>query len=251
MAVPPPRKRHGRRGRTRLLTAANGRVLVVAAHPDDPEFLAGGTVARLAKEGREIAYVIVTNGNKGSADRGVTSKQLISIREEEQRRAARVLGVRGMEFLGYEDGELEDTRNLRRDVTREIRRWQPDLIVTLNPYRTYNNFPGWHRDHRTTARVVLDCVYPLARDHLSFPELLPDYEPHKVREVYLIQWDQPRLVIDITDTMDLKLEAIRCHASQVGDFKAVEARMRDRAASIGRERGYSYAEGFDHIVVPG
>ena len=232
------------------MTAANGRALVVAAHPDDPEFLAGGTVARLAKEGREIAYVIVTNGNKGSADRGVMSEQLIPIREEEQRRAARVLGVGGVEFLGYEDGELEDTRNLRRDVTRAIRRWQPDLIVTLNPYRTYNNF-GWHRDHRTTARVVLDCVYPLARDHLSFPELLPDYEPHKVREVYLIQWDQPRLIIDITDTMDLKLEAIRCHASQVGDFKAVEARVRNRAATLGKEKGYAYAEVFDHIIVPG
>ena len=233
------------------MTAANGRVLVVAAHPDDPEFLAGGTIARLAKEGREIAYVIVTNGNKGSGDRSVTSSLLMPIREAEQRHAARVLGVGGVEFLGYEDGELEDTRDLRRDVTREIRRWRPDLVITLNPSRTYNNFPGWHRDHRTTARVVLDCVYPLARDHLSFPELLPDYEPHEVKEVYLIQWEQPRLVIDITDTMDLKLEAIRCHASQVRDFKAFEARMRDRAATIGKGHGYSYAEGFDHIVVPG
>ena len=141
------------------MTTANGRILVVAAHPDDPEFLAGGTVARLAREGREIAYVIVTNGNKGSGDRNITSAQLIPIREDEQRRAAGVLGVRSVEFLGYEDGELEDTRNLRRDISREIRRWRPDLVITLNPYRTYNNFPGWHRDHRTTARVVLDCVY--------------------------------------------------------------------------------------------
>jgi LmbE family N-acetylglucosaminyl deacetylase len=225
--------------------------MVVAAHPDDPEFLAGGTVARLAKEGREIAYVIVTNGNKGSGDRAITSEQLRPIREEEQRRAARVLGVGRVEFLGYEDGEVEDTRDLRRDVTREIRRWRPDLIITLNPHRTYDNFPGWHRDHRTTARVVLDCVYPLARDHLSFPELLPEYEPHKVREVYLIQWEQPRLVIDITETMELKLEAIRCHASQVGDFKTFEARMRNRAATIGKAKGYAYAEGFDHIIVPG
>ena len=98
---------------------------------------------------------------------------------------------------------------------------------------------------------MLDCVYPLARDHLSFPELLPEYEPLKVSEVYLIQWAQPRLVIDITDTMDLKLEAITCHASQVGDFKTVEARMRNRAATLGTEKGYSYAEGFDHIIVPG
>jgi len=159
--------------------------------------------------------------------------------------------VKHVTFLGYEDGELEDSRELRRDVTREIRRWRPDLIITLNPQRTYLNFPGWHRDHRTTARVVLDCVYPLARDHLSFPELLPEYEPHNVREVYTVQWEQPRLVIDITDTMDRKLEAIRCHASQVGDPIAVETRMRARAAAVGKAKGYGYAEGFDHIVVPG
>ena len=133
------------------MTTTNGRVLVVAAHPDDPEFLAGGTIARLAKAGREIAYVIVTNGNKGSGDRSVTSEQLMPIREAEQRHAARVLGVGGVAFLAYEDGELEDTRELRRDVTREIRRWRPGLVVTLNPSRTYDNFPGWHRDHRTTA----------------------------------------------------------------------------------------------------
>jgi len=233
------------------MTTATGRVLVIAAHPDDPEFLAGGTIARLAREGREIAYVIVTNGNKGSGNRSVTSAELIPIREVEQRQAARVLGVQGVEFLGYEDGDLEDTRDLRRDVSREIRRWRPDLIITLNPRRTYNNFPGWHRDHRTTARVVLDCVYPLARDHLSFPELLPDYEPHMVREVYLIQWEQPGLTINITNTMDVKLEAIRCHASQIGDFKTFEARMRDRAAILGKASGYQYAEGFDHVVVPG
>ena len=233
------------------MNTANGRVMVIAAHPDDPEFLAGGTVARLAKEGREVTYVVVTNGNKGSGNRRVTSEQLAPIRQEEQRRAARALGVERVEFLGYEDGELEDTRDLRRDVTRQIRQWRPGMIITLNPQHTYTNFPAWHRDHRITGRVVLDCVYPLARDHLSFPELLPEYEPHKVHEVYLIQWEQPRLVIDITDTMDLKLEAIRCHVSQVNDVTAVEARMRARAAATGKEKGYSYAEGFDHIVVPG
>jgi LmbE family N-acetylglucosaminyl deacetylase len=233
------------------MTTVDDRVMVVAAHPDDPEFLAGGTVARLAKEGREIAYVIVTNGNKGSSDRGVTSEQLAPIRAGEQRRAARVLGVERVEFLGYEDGEVEDTRDLRRDITREIRRWRPELIITLNPQSTYKNFPGWHRDHRITGRVVLDCVYPLARDHLSFPELLPEYGPHRVREVYVIQWEQPGLVVDITETMEVKLEAIRCHASQFGDLKAVEARMRSRAAIIGQGKGYACAEGFDHIVVPG
>jgi LmbE family N-acetylglucosaminyl deacetylase len=233
------------------MTTTTGPVMVVTAHPDDPEFLAGGTVARLVKEGREVTYVIVTNGNKGSGDRAITSQRLAPIREEEQRRAARVLGVEGVEFLGYEDGEVEDTRNLRRDVTRQIRRWRPDLIITQNPNRAYSNFPGWHRDHRITGGVVLDCVYPLARDHLSFPELLPEDEPHQVREVYLIQWEQPSLVVDITGTMDVKLKAIACHASQFGDFSVVEARMQARAAALGKAKGYPYAEGFDHVVVPG
>lgn len=233
------------------MASSNRRVLFVAAHPDDADFLAGGTVARLAREGREIAYVVLTNGNKGSSDASITPAQLMAIREAEQRQAARVLGVAEVTFLGYEDGELEETRDLRRDVTRAIRRWRPDLVITLNPHRTYTNFPGWHRDHRTTARVVMDCVYPLARDHLAFPELLPEHEPHTVREVYTIQWEQPRLVIDITDTMDLKLEAGRCHVSQVGDLKAFEDRIRKRAAILGKEQGYAYAEAFDHIVVPG
>jgi len=233
------------------MTASTGRVLFVAAHPDDADFLAGGTVAKLVKEGRETAYVVVTNGNKGSSDPSVRPEQLIALREEEQRDAARVLGVADVRFLGYEDGEVEDTRDLRRDVTREIRRWRPDLIITLNPHRTYNNFPGWHRDHRTTARVVLDCVYPLARDRMAFPELLPEYDPHIVREVYTIQWEQPNLIVDITSTIDLKLAAIRCHASQVGDMGAFQDRMRTRAATLGREKGYAYAEGFSHVAVPG
>lgn len=233
------------------MTGSNQRVLFVAAHPDDADFLAGGTVARLAREGREIGYLILTNGNKGSSDASITPAQLMAIREAEQRQAARVLGVADVTFLGYEDGELEETRELRRDVTREIRRWRPDLIITLNPHRTYRNFPGWHRDHRTTARVVMDCVYPLARDRLAFPELLPDYEPHTVREVYAVQWEEPGLVIDITETMDLKLEAGRCHVSQVGDVRAFEDRMRRRAAMLGKDKGYAYAEAFDHIVVPG
>jgi LmbE family N-acetylglucosaminyl deacetylase len=188
------------------MTDASGRVLVIGAHPDDPDFLAGGTVARLIKEGREVAYVIATNGNKGSSDRTITMELLVALREAEQRRAAGVLGVGRVEFLGYEDGELEDTRTLRRDVTREIRRWRPDLVITLNPARTYTNSPGWHRDHRTIARVVMDCVYPLARDY---------------------------------------------HASQMSDVTAFEARMRNRAATIGMSHGYAYAEGFDHVAVPG
>jgi LmbE family N-acetylglucosaminyl deacetylase len=231
--------------------STTGPVMFVAAHPDDPDFLAGGTIARLAREGREITYVIVTNGSKGSSDRSISPEQLVPIRMEEQRRAARALGVARVEFLGYEDGEIEDTRDLRRDVTREIRRWRPDLVITLNPRRTYANFPGWHRDHRTTARVVMDCVYPLARDHLAFPELLPDHEPHTISEVYCVQWDNPQLIVDVTETFETKLAAMRCHASQIKDVAAFEARMRTRAETMGKANGYRYAEGFDHVVVPG
>jgi LmbE family N-acetylglucosaminyl deacetylase len=225
------------------------RVMVVTAHPDDPEFGAGGSVAKLVKDGREVVYVIVTNGNKGSSDRTMTPERLAGIRQEEQRAAARVLGVGSVTFLGYGDGEVEDTRALRLDVTRQIRRWRPDLIITMNPHRTYNLYAS-HRDHRITAGVVLDCVYPLARDHMTFPELLPEYEPHKVREVHLMQWDDPHLVVDVTDVMDLKLKALACHASQIPDFGATEARVRERSAAIGKTHGYAYAEAFDRIVLP-
>ena len=225
------------------------RVMVITAHPDDSEFGAGGTIARLVKEGREVTYVIATNGNKGSGDRSMTPERLATIRADEQRNAARTLGVAHVEFLGYPDGELEDTRELRRDISREIRRWRPDLVITMNPHRTYNLYAS-HRDHRTIAGVALDCVYPLARDHMAFPELMPQFEPHKVREIYLMQWENPHLVIDITDVMDLKLKALACHVSQVGDFAGVEERVRERNAIIGKDKGFAYAESYDRIVMP-
>jgi len=225
------------------------RALVVTAHPDDSEFGAGGTVAKLVKDGCEVTYVIVTNGNKGSSDRSITPERLAAIRADEQRNAARTLGVARVEFLGYPDGEVEDTRDVRRDVAREIRKWRPDLLICQNPNRTYN-LGASHRDHRTVGGVALDCVYPLARDHMAFPELLPEFEPHKVRQVYVMQWQSPHLVIDISDVIDLKLRALACHASQFGDFSKVEARVRERSAELGRPKGYAYAEAFDHILLP-
>ncbi len=220
------------------------RVMVITAHPDDSEFGAGGTVAKFAREGKEVTYVIVTDGSNGSSDRAMTSERLAAIRK-----AAKTLGVERIEFLGYVAGEVEDTRDLRRDVTRAIRRWRPDLIITQNPHRTSNLYAS-HRDHRITGGVVLDCVYPLARDHLAFPELLPDFEPHKVREVYVMAWENPAVVVDISDTMDLKLKALACHVSQFGDFAALDARVRERSAALGRAKGYAYAETFDRIVIP-
>jgi LmbE family N-acetylglucosaminyl deacetylase len=224
------------------------RVMVVTAHPDDSEFGAGGTVATMVKQGREVTYVIVTNGDKGSSDRAMTPERLAKIRADEQRNAGRTLGVARVEFLGYPDCEVEDSRDLRRDVTRQIRRWRPDLVIAQNPHRTYNLGVS-HRDHRITAGVVLDCVYPLARDHMAFPELMPDYEPHKVREVHLMQGENPQVVVDISGFMDLKIKALACHASQFADFAAVEQRVRERSAELGRTKGYAYAEAFDRIVI--
>ncbi|MBI2527828.1 MAG: PIG-L family deacetylase [Candidatus Rokubacteria bacterium] len=225
------------------------RVMVITAHPDDSEFGAGGTVARLAKEGKQVAYCIVTDGSKGSGDRDMTPERLVKIRQEEQRAAARVLGVETVEFLGFPDGELEDTRESRMAVTAAIRRHRPDLIITQNPHRTKNLFAS-HRDHRIAAGIVLDVVYPLARDHMAFPELLAQgLEPHKVKEVHLMWWEDPEVVVDISDTIDLKLEALACHASQLRDIRAVASRVRDRAAQFGRLKGYAYAETFDRIRI--
>ena len=225
------------------------RVMVVTAHPDDSEFGAGGTIAKMVKEGREATYLIATNGNKGSSDRSMTPERLARIREEEQRNAARTLGVERVVFLGYPDGEVEDTRDLRRDVSREIRAWHPDLVICQSPHRSHL-LGASHRDHRIVGGVTLDCIYPLARDHMAFPELMPMFEPHKVREVYVMQWENPQIVVDISDTMDLKIKALACHASQFSDFSAVETRVRERSRQLGQAKGYAYAEAFDRIVIP-
>ena len=226
------------------------RVMVVTAHPDDAETGAGGTVARLVREGAQATYVIVTSGTMGSSDRTMTPDRLARIREAEQRKAALTLGVAHVEFLGYSDGEVEDTRDLRRDITRQIRKWRPDLVIAQNPHRTYNLFAS-HRDHRVTGGVVLDCVYPLARDHLAFPELLAEYEPYRVGEIYIVKWQEEghQVAVDISETMDLKLEAIACHQSQFPVFPAMEARVRHRCAALGAPYGHAYAETFDRILL--
>src|SRR5215470_13049214 len=225
------------------------RVLVVTAHPDDSEFGAGGTVAKFVKEGRHVSYCILTNGDKGSSDRAMTPERLAAIREEEQRNAARVLGVEVVDFLGFPDCELEDTRESRRAVTAAIRRHRPDLIITQNPMRT-KNLGASHRDHRTAAGIAIDCVYPLARDHMAFPELLEQgLEPHKVKEVHMMWWETPEVVVDITETIDLKIKALQCHASQFKDFPAVEKRIRDRNAELGKPHGLAYAETFERVVI--
>ena len=226
------------------------RIAVIVAHPDDAEFGCSGSVARWVRDGARVAYVIATNGDKGSGDRAMTSDRLARIREEEQRKAAEVLGVEPVVFLGHPDGELEDTPALRRDVVRALRQLRPERVVTQNPFRTLNPYTS-HRDHRTIAGVVMDAVYPMARDHLSFPELFAQgLEPWKVREVCLMGHDEPDFWVDITETLDVKLKALGCHQSQVGEWQGVEARVRERAQAVGKTKGYAFAEAFCRVVLP-
>ena len=225
------------------------RVMVITAHPDDSEFGAGGTVAKLTREGKVVTYCILTNGNKGSGDRSMTPERLVKIREEEQRNAARVLGVETVDFLGFPDCELEDTRETRMAVSGAIRRHRPDLVIIQNPHRT-KLLGASHRDHRIAAGIALDCVYPLARDHMAFPELMAqELEPHKVKEVHMMWWENPDLVVDISDTIDLKIKALACHVSQLKDMAAVEKRIRERSAELGKPKGYAHAETFETIVL--
>lgn len=230
--------------------ADRGPVLVVVAHPDDAEFGCAGSVARWIREGRQVAYLVATTGDKGSNDLTMTSERLAKVREEEQLRAAQVLGVEPVVFLGYPDGELEDSREFRREVVRAIRRFRPALLVAQTPFPTLNLYAG-HRDHRTAGRVALDAVYPYARDHLHFPELAAEgLAPHKVLDVYLIGHGKPDVFVDISETIETKLKALRCHASQFPDFEEVEGWVRQRAREAGRGNGMACAEAFKRIRLP-
>ncbi len=231
--------------------AAPSRIAVIVAHPGDAEFGCAGSVAKWGREGAMVAYVIATNGDKGSGDRTMTSERLARIREEEQRKAAGILGVEPVLFLGYQDGDLEDSPALRRDLVRALRRLRPERVVTRNPFRTLNVITS-HRDHRTIAGVVLDAVYPMARDHLYFPELLAEgLEPWKVREIYLMGHDEPDVWVDITETVDVKLKALACHQSQMKEWQSVEAGVWERAKAIGRPKGLALAEAFSRVTLPG
>ncbi len=218
-------------------------VLVVTPHPDDAEYGVAGTVARWTNEGRTVVYVVCTNGDKGTSDREVKPENLIKIREKEQIAAANLLGVKEVIFLGYPDQGLEETPQFRKDIVKQIRRFRPETVVTADPYRRYI----WHRDHRITGRVTLDAVFPYARDHLSYPDLLEEgLEPHKVKEILLWASENINHRLDITDTFPLKLNALREHKSQVGHIprQELEGYLRGRAIQLSEGESFQLAEGF-------
>jgi LmbE family N-acetylglucosaminyl deacetylase len=225
------------------------RALIVMAHPDDPEFGAGGTSAKWSRDGVEIGYVIVTDGCKGSDDPEMTWEKLIPIRQQEQRAAAGALGVRQVTFLTHRDGELTNSLEVRRDICREVRRFKPDVVFTHDPTTRYG-FPGFinHNDHRATGDATLDAIFPAAGNRLYFPELAAlGFEPHQVRMVLLTGNPNPDYFVDITETFETKIESLRQHKSQIKDVDGLAKRMGERHAKIGEAHNMKYAEAFKSL----
>ena len=223
--------------------------MIVTPHPDDAEFRVAGTVAGWTKEGKKVVYVVCTNGNKGTSDRSLSPEALSKIRQKEQMDAASVLQLSDVVFLGYSDQGLEDTSDFRKKIVKLIREYRPKVVVTADPYRRYI----WHRDHRIAGQVVLDAVFPYARDHLSYPDFLEQgLEPHKVEELYFWAAEDINCRMDITDTFDIKMKALRCHKSQVGHLtrEQLEERMRKRYKSFAAEEDFELAEAFHKIQMP-
>lgn len=208
------------------------RILGIFAHPDDPEFFAGASFARWARDGAEITFLLVTSGDKGSDDPEMTHEKLAAIREEEERNAAAVLGVKEVIFLRYPDGEVFPTLELRRDITRVIRLIRPDIIVTLDPTVYWYGTGGInHPDHRAVGAATLEAVFPAARDRLNFIELERDegLAPHKALTVYIAGAAEPTVTIDVTETIDTQIESLSQHKSQIKDIDAVAQRIRERS----------------------
>jgi len=223
-------------------------VMVITPHPDDAEYGVAGTVVRWVSQGKQIVYVVCTNGDKGTGDTSVKPEELAKTREEEQIAAANLLGVREVIFLRHPDQGLEDTPEFRKEIVRLIRMYRPETVVTADPYRRYI----WHRDHRMTGQVTLDAIFPYARDIFSYPDLTKEgLGPHKVKEVLLWGTEDVNYRSDITETFDVKLSALQCHKSQVGHIplQELEERLRERHSSLAQGEQYELAEGFHRVEI--
>lgn len=218
--------------------------LVLFAHPDDAEIMCGGTAAGWIAEGCEVHYVVITDGSAGSNDPDATREELRPIREREQRAAAESLGVKSVTFLGEVDGMLEVNLDTRRKVCREVRRLRPDVIVAPDPSALWIG-SGYinHTDHVRAGELALSAVMPDAPSRPMFPELLDEgLEPFEVPHLYL-SGEHGDLIVDITDTIDAKLAALACHASQL-DMARVEPWIRSTGEGVAADSPFRYGEGF-------
>jgi LmbE family N-acetylglucosaminyl deacetylase len=224
--------------------------MVIMAHPDDIEFTCAGTVARWVKAGAEVVYVMCTSGEVGIAEPGMTKQKATEIREAEQIAAAEVVGVKDVVFLREPDGMLENTLALRKRLVREIRRHKPEVVITGDPTivwatATYINHP----DHRAAAGAALDAVFPAAGQPNLFEELAGEgLTAHKTRKVYVGVWENPDTYVNISDTIDLKIAALKKHESQMGEWDP-EPMVREWAAAAGQGKEMEYAEGFRVVTL--
>lgn len=229
------------------MAEAAKRALVIMAHPDDAEFTAGGTIARLCSQGWDVFYLLTTSGDMGTHDGNTSREKLAALREREQMAAAKVLGVMGCTFLRYPDGFLEDTAEMRGKIVYEIRRIRPDLVITWEPFRrTFT-----HRDHRITGQAALDAVYPLARSPLAYPEHLEQgLHVHRANEVLLAGAAEPDYYVDVTTFFPTKMAALKKHRSQIGGapIRELRERLRKRMAETGQQAGYQLAEAFRRLT---
>lgn len=222
-------------------------VIVITPHPDDAESRMAGTVASWTRQGKSVVYVVCTNGDKGSSDPDLPPEELARIREQEQLAAADVLGIREVVFLRYPDQSLEDSSEFRKDLVREIRKYRPEWVVTVDPYRGRLD----HRDHRMTGQVTLDAVGAYSVSAHVYPDLLAEgLLPHRVSEVWFCGTGNPNHYVDITDTIDVKVAALRCHRSQVGDRPEIADWMRRNARTSAEGLDFEMAEGFHREEIP-
>lgn len=222
-------------------------ILAIVAHPDDIDFGGAGSVAKFVDQGATVYYCILTDGTRGSEDMSITADQLKAMREKEQNDAAKVTGVKQVFFMGNPDGALHNTPEVQKPVVKLIRELKPDIVITTDPTYVYDPENGFinHPDHRNAGQIALDCVFPFARNGRSFPELLDQgHEIHSVGTVLINNIGKANFYVDISDYLDTKLEAIKCHVSQYDDFPGIRERMTKRAEQLGERIGVKYAEGF-------
>jgi LmbE family N-acetylglucosaminyl deacetylase len=228
------------------------KILIILAHPDDPEFFCGGTISRWVQSGHQVIYWLLTCGDKGTKDLSLEPDELCCIRQQEQKAAAKILGVEDVRFLNYPDGYLVPDINLRRDITRIIRIIRPDILVTCDPQTLFTLSAGLnHPDHRAAGQATLDAVFPSARDHLSFIELWKEenLEPHIVREVWVCGTLQPDITLDVTDAWETKIRALYEHKSQIGDPEKLAERMRNRRNPDSTPENPRYEEKFRRLIL--
>ncbi len=226
------------------------KILVILAHPDDPEYFCGATIAKWTQEGHNVNYYLFTKGEKGINDNYRITKNIISIREKEQKYAAEVLGVKSVQYLSYKDGMLVPNLEARKNIVRIIRELKPNIVVTCDPTNYYlnDNYIN-HPDHRAAGQIVVDAVFPAPQNELYFPELLSEQlNPHIIEEVWLSLPKEANITVDVTETWPLKVQALEEHISQIGDVMKFRAHMASKAAFKDKNNILHFEEKFYRII---